>query len=232
MKIFNEFGIKPTTNCKAAGYDFYIPNIQKPVEECGFILEAFSKSYNLSLEQLNDCLAYLELQVSSVYGADKWEGQEMNILFLFLALDSDYVKESENAVETFVDDCLIFDKDGKPGIKPCIPDHVFFNSGIHVALNPGTAGIFFNKSGRGIKGWDVRAQVVDEDYSGLVHLSLAYTKNNLEDGVIYVGDKITQMVIVKIENGDVEDIDRETYMALMSNSERGDKGFGSSNEKH
>jgi len=233
MKVFNEFGVKPTRTHTAAGYDFYIPNIKTSVEESEFILEAFSKSYKKSVDELKQIIDDLVLQVSAVYGEDKVAGQEMNILLLYLALDSYDVRHSDDPVETFVDCKLIFDANGTPGIRPIVFDHMFINSGIHTLLNPDTAGIFFNKSGKGVKGWDVRACVVDEDYAGFVHLSLSYTKLNDEDGIIYCGDKLIQMVVLNVaDKTDAEEINKEEYEKAMSNSERGSAGFGSSDIKH
>ena len=232
MKILNEFGIKPTRTGRAAGYDFYIPNIKTSVEEGKNILEAFSKSYNKTIDELNTLLDSLYLQVSATYGEEKIIGNELNILHLYLAIDSVSLKNADDSIETFVDNYLVYDKNGNPGIKPLVLDHVKFNSGIHTLLNRGTAGIFFNKSGKGVKGWDIRACVVDDDYAGFVHLSMSYTKLNEEDGIIYVGDKLTQMVILKVEQDDVEEIDAETYNKAMSDSERGADGFGSSDVKH
>ena len=40
------------------------------------------------------------------------------------------------------------------------------------------------------------------------------------------------MVILKVEQDDVEEIDAETYNKAMSDSERGADGFGSSDVKH
>lgn len=233
MKILNEFGITPTRTHTAAGYDFYIPNIKTSPEESEFILEAFSKSYKKSVEELKNLINDLYLQVAAVYGEDKVAGQEMNILLLYLALDAYNLRYSDDPIDSFVDGKLIFDDNGTPGIKPQVFDHVFINSGIHTLLNPDTVGIFFNKSGKGVKGWDVRACVVDEDYAGFVHLSLSYTKLNEEDGIIYCGDKITQMVVLNVaDKTEAEEISKEEYEKAMSNSERGSAGFGSSDVKH
>ena len=230
MRIYNEFGVRPTTNHKAAGYDFYIPNIVKPVEKCDVIFEAFSKSYKMSVQDLHDLQNNLLNYAQEIWG-DKVKGNEMNILFLYLFTDAPF-KLDDDPITYFVEEYLIFDDNNTPGICPEPLDQVFINSGIHVALNPHTVGIFFNKSGKGTKGWDVRAQVIDEDYTGFVHLSLAYTKDNEEDGIIYVGDKITQMIIWNIEGDNVEELDKETYYNIMAGSQRGASAFGSSDEKH
>lgn len=231
MKILNEFGIKPTRTGRAAGYDFYIPNIKSSVEESSNILEALSKSYNKSIDELKTLIDELYLQVSAIYGEDKIINNELNVLHLYLALDS-ITKTVEDPIEYFVDYTLVFDSKGNPGIKPRVCDHLKINSGIHTLLNRGTAGVFFNKSGKGVKGWDIRACVVDDDYTGFVHLSLSYTKVDENDGIIYVGDKLTQMLIFKIEQDDVEELDADTYYKAMEDSTRGAAGFGSSDEKH
>ena len=234
VRIFNEFGIKPTTNHKAAGYDFYIPDIKTGFDESAHIIESFASSYKKSEAELREICDRLVLQVSAVHGPDYITGQEMNILLLYLMIDSPIKDEFEmdNTVEWFVDDYLIFDSNKRPGIRAHSLDQIFVNSGIHVALNPGTVGVFLNKSGKGIKGWDIRAQVIDEDYTGTVHLSLAYTKLDDNDGIIYCGDKITQMLIWNIENGDVTELSKDDYYNIMAGSERGASAFGSSDEKH
>ena len=234
MKIFNEFGITPTRTHTAACYDFYVPNITLAVEEAGFILDSFSKSYKKTRDELTQIIDELYLQISAVHGEDKIIGQEMNVLLLYLCLDSMSLKYSgQDPIELFVDAYLIFDDAGKPGLKLNLLDHVFINSGVHTAMKHTEAGVFFNKSGRGIKGFDVRAQVVDEDYTGCVHLSLAYTKPDDFDGVFYVGDKITQMMVINVADMEpAEEITKEEYDTLMSGSQRGSDGFGSSDEKH
>jgi dUTPase len=233
MKIFNEFGINPTTTHRAAGYDFYIPNITLTPEESDFIFEAFSKSYGKTIEELHHILNELCTSVNYFKGEGMSNGQEMNLLLLYLAFDCPALKiPNINKFDSFVNDYLIFDKDGKPGIQPQEGDYLFVNSGIHVALNPGTAGLFVNKSGRGTKGWDVRACLVDEDYAGFVHLSIAYTKKNFGDAKIYVGDKLVQMIIINVEQDDVINLNKEDYEMTMAESERGSDGFGSSDEKH
>ena len=234
MKILNEFGITPTRTHTAAGYDFYIPNIKTSVEDSGFILDAFSSSYKKSVDELKEIIDDLYLQVSAVYGEDRIMGNEMNVLMLYLALDSDWInqKSYDEKIDLFVDNWLIFDENNKPGIHPHLDDHVFFNSGIHTALDAGTAGIFYNKSGKGTKGWDVRACVVDEDYTGFVHLSLAYTQISGDGGDIYVGDKLIQMIILNVGQEEVEEIDKDMYQTLTEGSKRGSDGFGSSDVKH
>ena len=79
---------------------------------------------------------------------------------------------------------------------------------------------------------DVRACVVDEDYSGYVHLSLAYTVSS-NNGIIYAGDKLIQQCILYIvDTSDTTEVSEDEYIELMKDSKRGSKAFGSSDVKH
>lgn len=233
LSIFNDFGITPTTNFTAAGLDFYIPNLdtQEKVEKW---IAAMSKKFEPQ---------YLKELFNKVSLFTSYDGKELpittiwNIVQLYVSLDSCFINRGfdkiDDKISAFVDDYLIFDKNGNPGMRLKPLDHTLFNSGIKVALPHNTAGIFFNKSGKGTKGFSVRAQVVDEDYSGYVHLSNAYTKDNEDDGIIYVGDKITQMVVLPIILIDkCNEISTEKYEELMKGSKRGNKAMGSSDVKH
>jgi hypothetical protein len=55
LVILNDFGITPTKNFVAAGYDFYVPNIklkdENDTEEIYKILTEFSKSFKTPLEE-------------------------------------------------------------------------------------------------------------------------------------------------------------------------------------
>ena len=237
LKINNVFGIKPSLNCEAAGLDFYIPNIPADVTEEQYetILTAFQKSYGLNKEQINVILDELVLQVAAQFGATYAE-QELNLLHLYLATSTVDIYEAEtieDKVSEFVDNILIFDKNRTPGLELSVTDHVKFNSGIKMDIPSGMCGLFVNKSGRGTKGWDVRAQLVDPDYAGYVHCSLSFTSGIAEDSDVFCGDKLTQMIILPyVVTNEIEEISDEEYTELKSNSKRGDKGFGSSNEKH
>ena len=237
LKINNVFGIKPSLNCEAAGLDFYIPNIPADVTEEQYetILAAFQKSYDLSEEEITQVLNELILQVSAQFGPVYAE-QELNLLHLYLATTTIEIYEEESfedKVSEFIDNNLIFDKNRTPGLELNVDDHVKFNSGIKMDIPSGMCGLFVNKSGRGTKGWDVRAQLVDPDYAGFVHCSLSFTSDIYENSHIFCGDKLTQMIILPyVVTNEIEEVSDEEYTELKSNSKRGDKGFGSSNEKH
>lgn len=233
LNIFNDFGITPTTNFTAAGLDFYIPNLDMQ-EKVDKWIKAVSKNFELSY--LNELFNKISL-FTSYNGTELSDTTIWNIVQLYTSLDSSYINYNfdnfDDKVSAFVDNYLVFDKNGIPGMRLQPLDHTFFNSGIKVALPHNTAGIFFNKSGKGTKGFSVRAQVVDEDYSGYVHLSNAYTKDSEDDGIIYVGDKITQMVILPIILvNQCNELSIEEYKELMKNSNRGSDAMGSSDVKH
>ena len=233
LNIFNDFGITPTTNFAAAGLDFYIPNLdtQEKVDKwINAVSPKFKREYLTELFNKISLFTshnFVKLSTNTIW----------NIVQLYVSLDSSCLTQGfekfEDRVSAFVEEYLVFDKNGNPGMKLRTLDHTLFNSGIKIALEHNTVGIFFNKSGKGTKGFSVRAQVVDEDYSGYVHLSNAYTKENEDDGIIYVGDKITQMVILPVVLiNKCNELTIDEYEELMKNSERGSNAMGSSDVKH
>lgn len=235
LRIYNGFGIKPTNTYQSAGMDFYIPNVRKDDTEIyERAVEAICTTYKITRDTYNELCrifsTYIEL------GND-----ELNIIHLFLGTNAQGIdntitevwKYEMNArIRKFAKFILVFDKDNKPGVRLFNCDTLFINSGIKVALPQRTCGVFLNKSGMGNKGFDVRSQVIDEDYSGYVHLSLAYTKNSYEGQRVYVGDKVIQMLILPVLHLDPVEIPEDTYEELMQYSTRGSYGFGSSDVKH
>lgn len=258
MKIYNAFGIQPSNNWISAGTDFYVPNIKLQRQE-KLALLAFEKSYNKTTQEINQLLELFKTLAPSRY-----ENNIVNMLHLFLALydpNIEYIKKNESLAEAiifFIKEYIVFDPTKNVvGIQLKLNDSLFINSGVKIALdtvlseqvapNPaesvkrlrslgiGVAGLYVNKSGKGNAGWDVRACLVDEDYSGYVHLSQAYTKEVIDGdnkNIIYCGDKLTQMILIPVFHTNYEEIDEESYNNIMSNSNRGDNGFGSSDEKH
>ena len=256
MKIYNAFGITPTNTHVSAGSDYYIPNIQTD-EQKKLAFEAFKKSYNKTDDELNEILSEFEKLLSD-------KTQIYNCMHLFLALYSPYLSNLKDNVSGSIEYFMArnYRYDGKKkvvGVKLDLNDTLFINSGIKIALDTilsdnevypfqnnsiqqlrslgiGIAGLYVNKSGKGNAGWDVRACLVDEDYSGYVHLSLAYTKNttdnNESQNIVYCGDKLTQMMLIPVFHTKYEEISEEKYNEIMSKSNRGDSGFGSSDIKH
>ena len=242
MKILNKFGIKPTNTHLSAGSDYYIPNITNDIQ-ANAALEAFKKSYNITDEALNNLLVLFKIEVTQ----NKYK--LINIIHLYLAVGNpklDELKETSliESVLYFIDEFLVYD-DSKNvfGVELHTNDTLFINSGIKIALetvqkfednNIGLAGLYVNKSGMGNKGYDIRACLVDQDYSGYVHLSVSYTKELHKSGknIVYCGDKLTQMMLIPIFHTEYEEIDENEYNKLMESSNRGDAGFGSSDIKH
>lgn len=106
----------------------------------------------------------------------------------------------------------------QPGESVNIP------SGIKMILPRGKAGIFFNKSGVGVKGVIVGACVVDSDYRGEVHLNVHNVSN--KEVEFRPGQKLVQMLILDVNLVDVEEITDDEF-ASHSNTIRGSGGFGS-----
>ena len=260
MKFYNAFGIKPTNTYTSAGTDYYIPNL-KTEDQINKAYKAFEKSYGKTTEEINQLIKKFNAVVDDKHHS-KLQHQIPNLIHLYLALYDVYLEEIKQqstilAIHAFVDEFVIYDEvNDKVGIKIQLNDTLFINSGIKIALdtvlndkvapNPshgvnmfkmlgiGVAGLYVNKSGNGNKGWDVRACLVDEDYAGFVHLSMSYTKDVIEDkqNIIYCGDKLTQMMLIPIFHDEYIETDEDNYNKIMENSQRGDKGFGSSDIKH
>lgn len=253
LNFYNGFGITPTNTHISAGTDYYIPNIDSlDADKLKIVEEAFIKSFNITKEELENimvmfCEVFSTLRKTNknIPPSKKIAKNIHNILHLYFALQSYELENIRIAngdinghfiedIYYFVENYLRFDNKYTPGICANLNDHLFINSGIKIALNKNDAGLYVNKSGMGNKGWDVRACLVDEDYSGYVHLSCAFTKNthNEKSRTIFCGDKITQMIIITVKHYIYNEIDNKTYNELMKNSERGSDGFGSSDVKH
>ena len=259
MKFYNAFGIKPTNTYTSAGSDYYIPNLDTP-EKVELAYKAFEKSYGVTAEQIEYLAKCFE-----VYCQEKFPSyipQIPNLIHLYFAYFNEGLELTKaagtiDAIAVFCNTYVVYDEKRKVvGLRMCVNDTLFINSGIKVALdtvlsekvapNPqnavnlfrmlgiGVAGLYVNKSGNGNKGWDVRACLVDEDYAGFVHLSMAYTKEDYNTGknIIYCGDKLTQMILIPVFHDEYIDANEEEYNQIMANSQRGDKGFGSSDVKH
>ena len=230
LYYYNGFGITPTNTYISAGTDFYIPLI-KTEEEIAVALKAFEKSYNKTADEIEKLLSDI-----NYWTYKKNKAELVNILHLYLALQSYDIEEEElsvhgNPVRYFVEHYLTYDKNGVPGIIIKKDDTLFINSGIKTNLNLDTCGLYVNKSGMGCKGFDVRAQLIDEDYAGYVHLSLAYTKHTHKLQKVFCGDKVTQMIVFNIRHNEWIPISEDEYNKNMEDSKRGDNAFGSSDIK-
>ena len=96
---------------------------------------------------------------------------------------------------------------------------VVFDTGVHIELPKGTAGVLLSKSGLNMKYGITSTGLIDEGYRGSIQVKL-YNHSD-KDYWVTDGDKISQLVIVPVLYEDVEVVD------TLGESERGSKGFGS-----
>lgn len=257
LTFCNVFGKIPTKNCEAAGYDFYIPNIDdnnKELVNCK-VVPAFCGTYGLDEEQLRQICGLIQIiaedkyyadaddeyaeqynEIKDVLNANKW-----NCCHLLLGvsvksnlpvIDERGVPLSYN-ITKFVYDNLVFDINKRvPGVVLRKGDSLFVNSGVKEKIPSNYAGVFFNKSGRAVNGYDVGSCVVDEDYTGYVCMNVHFRSGVINNSSIYCGDKLLQQLVLPLYKGDVNETNEDDFAVLVNGSKRGDAGFGSSNEIH
>ena len=238
LKIWNEFGETPKVSFKAAGQDFFVPRLNgKTEDKKQAAYFAFQKSFNITESELTElCNEATRILMEKIGDAVRADNNTLDTIHLFLALDSVMTRNKHSTrLEKLVDFCdhrLVYDKkEDKVGLWLDFGDQLKINSGIHEVLPPNYAGVFLNKSGKGNEGFDVRAQVVDEDYVGCVHLSISFTKD-MKSPLIWCGDKVIQQLILPIwQVSDVDELSEDDYMELMKDSGRGENGFGSQDHK-
>lgn len=95
------------------------------------------------------------------------------------------------------------------------------HTGLHVQLPHGTAGLLVSKSGLNVKHGITSTGLIDEGYTGEIMVKLY--NNSDESYLVQAGDKISQLVIIPVLYEDIHIMN-----SLDENTERGDKGFGSS----
>ena len=107
------------------------------------------------------------------------------------------------------------------------PSHtILIPSGIKARIPEGYALVANNKSGVATKlGIIVGASVVDEDYTGEIHIHLLNVGTQVVN--IHPGQKIIQFILEKQEYLSVEVAESEEILFSDLNTERGDGGFGS-----
>ena len=100
-------------------------------------------------------------------------------------------------------------------------DSYTIDTGVHVELPKGTFGQLFSKSGLNVNHSIVSlGGTIDEGYTGSIVVKL-YNEGD-EEYHFRAGDKIVQMIIMPYRNPDIE------YVEGLSETDRGNKGFGSS----
>ena len=98
--------------------------------------------------------------------------------------------------------------------------HVTINTGVHIEIPEGYAGLIKSRSGLNIHQDLVCEGVIDAGYTGAVVVKLYNHSNELR--CIKPGEKIAQIVIVPCLTEEVEVVDQ------ICGGARGEDGFGSS----
>ncbi len=97
------------------------------------------------------------------------------------------------------------------------------DTGVHVQLPSGTAGVLLSKSGLNVRNGITSTGLIDEGYTGSIvvklynHSTIGYT--------VQRGDKISQLVVLPVLYEPVEISEKPLD---STNGTRGNKGFGSS----
>lgn len=96
-----------------------------------------------------------------------------------------------------------------------------FDTGVHIALDPGTYGKIESKSGLNVN-YDIVScgGVIDEGFTGSIRVKL-YNLGH-EAYTFHIGDKIAQLVIMPCLKPMLVQVDE------LQETERGNRGFGSS----
>lgn len=96
---------------------------------------------------------------------------------------------------------------------------VTVDTGVHVALPHGCAGLLVSKSGLNVRHDITSTGLVDEGYTGSIVVKL-YNHGG-GDYQLAAGDKITQLVVLPVVCESLEQV------SAFNPTERGDDGFGS-----
>lgn len=98
-------------------------------------------------------------------------------------------------------------------------DMCAIRTGVHVELPKGTVGMVKTRSSMNLLGIQCEG-VIDEGYTGEIVVILQNHTNRIH--TIKAGDKIAQLVILSVIRPEIDLVDE------LEETERGDKGFGSS----
>lgn len=96
---------------------------------------------------------------------------------------------------------------------------VAVDTGVHVALPHGCAGLLVSKSGLNVKHDITSTGLIDEGYTGSIVVKLYNHGGN--DHEFEAGDKITQLVVLPVVRERLEQV------SAFNPTERGTNGFGS-----
>lgn len=106
-------------------------------------------------------------------------------------------------------------------IDTIIPAHgnAVIDTGVHIQLKENTAGFLKSKIGLNVNHDITSEGIIDVGYTGSIVVKL-YNHGN-KDYFVRRGDKITQLVVMKIDISELNIVDE------FEATERGDGGFGS-----
>lgn len=93
------------------------------------------------------------------------------------------------------------------------------DTGVHVALPHGCAGLLVSKSGLNVRHDITSTGLIDEGYTGSIVVKL-YNHGG-GDYQLEAGDKITQLVVIQVIRESLEQV------SAFNATERGSNGFGS-----
>lgn len=93
------------------------------------------------------------------------------------------------------------------------------DTGVHVALPHGCAGLLVSKSGLNVRHDITSTGLIDEGYTGSIVVKL-YNHGG-GDYQLEAGDKITQLVVIQVIRESLEQV------SVFNATERGANGFGS-----
>lgn len=93
------------------------------------------------------------------------------------------------------------------------------DTGVHVALPHGCAGLLVSKSGLNVTHDITSTGLIDEEYTGSIVVKL-YNHGG-EDYAFEAGDKVTQLVVLPVVCEPLEQV------TAFNRTARGDNGFGS-----
>lgn len=102
-------------------------------------------------------------------------------------------------------------------------DSAVIDTGVHIDIPSGYAGFLKSKSGLNVNHGIISDGTIDAGYTGSIKAKL-YNLSD-EDYIFEAGDKITQIVIDKVELPTFKEV--KEFSAPAKKSARGSKGFGS-----
>ena len=102
-----------------------------------------------------------------------------------------------------------------------VPAHrsVFIDSGVHIQIPHGVAGVLISKSGLNVKHGITSTGLIDPEYTGSIGVKLY--NNSGTDYRVNAGDKITQIMFVPFLSVKLAQVE------TLEKTQRGDGGFGS-----